>query len=38
MIGMTYGIMRINEVNTMTTRQNDLVVKNMIFIVRIEQK
>ena len=27
MIGMTYGLLRINEVNTMTTRQNDLVVK-----------
>ena len=27
MIGMTYRITRINEVNTMTTRQNDLVVK-----------
>ena len=30
MIGMTYGIMRINEVSTMTTRQNDLVVKNRV--------
>ena len=27
-IGMSDGIMRINEVNTMTPRQNDLVVKN----------
>ena len=28
MIGMSDGIMRINEANTMTPRQNDLVVKN----------
>ena len=28
MIGMTYGLLRINRVNTMTPRQNDLVVKN----------
>ena len=38
MIGMTYGLLRINRVNTMTPRQNDLVVKKPSLLLTFTEK